>query len=141
MGMVQLPTGKKAIGSRWVFVVKVNPDGSVARLKARLVAKGYAQTYGVDYFDTFSPVAKMIYVWIFISFASTHNWDLHQLDIKKAFLHGDLQEEVYMEQLLGFISQWEIGKVCRLQKSFNGLKQSPRAWFSKFSQVVEKFGL
>ena len=95
----------------------------------------------MDYFDTFSPVAKMIYVWIFISFASTHNWDLHQLDIKKAFLHGDLQEEVYMEQLLGFISQGEIGKVCRLQKSFNGLKQSPRAWFSKFSQVVEKFGL
>ena len=88
--LVQLPTGKKAIGCRWVFVVKVNPDGSVARLKARLVAKGYAQTYGVDYFDTFSPVAKMTYARIFISLVATYHWDLHQLDIKNVFLLGDL---------------------------------------------------
>ena len=96
--LVQLRTGKKAIGSRWVFAVKVNPDGSVARLKARLVAKGYAQTYGVDYSDTFSPVAKMTSVWFFISLAATYHWDLHQLDIKNALIHGDLQGEVYMEQ-------------------------------------------
>ena len=75
--LVHLPTRKKAIGCRWVFAIKVNPDGSVARLKARLVAKGYAQTYGVDYSDTFSPVAKMTYVRLFISLAVTHNWDLH----------------------------------------------------------------
>ena len=139
--LVHLPTGKKAIECRWVFSVKVNPDGSVARLKARLVAKGYAQTYGVDYSDIFSPVAKMTSVRLFIFLAATHNWDLHQLDIKNAFLHGDLQEEVYMKQPLGFVAQGEIGKVCRLRKSLYGLKQSPRAWFGKFSQAVEKFGL
>ena len=72
-----LPVGKKAIGYRWVFAMKVNLDGLVARLKACLVAKGYAQTYGVDYFDTFSLVAKMTYVWLFISLATTHGRDLH----------------------------------------------------------------
>ena len=102
--MVELPTWKKAIECRWVFVVKVNPDGSVARLKARLVAKGYAQTYGVDYSDTFSPVAKMTSVQLFISLAATHNWDLHQLDIKNVFLHGDLQEEENMEQPPRFVA-------------------------------------
>ena len=105
------------------------------------MAKGYAQNYGVDYSDTFSPVAKMTYVRLFISLVATHNWDLHQLDIKNAFLHGDLQEEVYMEQPLGFVARGEIGKVCCLRKSLYGLKQSPRAWFGKFNQVVEKFGL
>ena len=120
--LVHLPTGKKAIGCRWIFAVKVNPNDSIARLKARLVAKGYAQTYGVDYSDTFPPVAKMTYVRLFISLVATHNWDLYQLDIKNTFLHGDLQEEVYMEQPLGFVAQGEIGKVCRLRKSLYGLK-------------------
>ena len=86
------------------------------------MAKGYAQTYGADYSDTFSPVVKMTYIRLFISMAATYNWDLHQLDIKNVFLHGDLQEEVYMEQPLGFVAQGEIGKVCRLRKSFYGLK-------------------
>ena len=95
--LVQLPTRKKAIGCRWVFAIKVNPDGFVARLKTRLVAKGYTQTYDVDYYDTFSPVAKMTYVRLFISLLATYNWCLHQLDIKNTFLHGDLQEEVYIE--------------------------------------------
>ena len=76
----------------------------------------------MDYSDTFSSVAKMTYVRLFISLAATHNWDLHQLDIKNAFLHGDLQEKVYMEHPLGFVAQMEIGKVCRLRKSLYGLK-------------------
>ena len=138
--LIQLPVGKKAIRCRWVFAIKVNHDGSIARLKAHLVVKGYAQTYGVDYFDTFSPIAKMTSVRLFISLATTYNWDFHQLDIKNVFLHGDFQEEVYMEQPPGFVVQGEIGKVCRLRKSLYGLKQSPHAWFGKFSQAVEKFG-
>ena len=121
--------------------MKVNPDGSIARLKARLVAKRYAQTYGVDYSDTLSPVVKMTYVRQFISLVATHGWDLHQLDIKNAFLHGDLPEEVYMEQLPGFVAQEEIGRVCCLRKSLYGLKQSLCTWFGKFSQVIEKFGI
>ncbi|XP_071900983.1 uncharacterized protein [Coffea arabica] len=128
--LVNLPAGKKAIGSKWVFVVKFNPDGSVARLKARLVAKGYAQIYGEDYS-----------VRLFISMAATHNWPLHQLDIKNAFLHGDLQEEVYMEQPPGFVAQGESGKVCHIRKSLYGLKQSSRAWFEKFSLAVQRFGM
>ena len=117
LGTVLLPNEKKAIGCRWVFTVMVNPNGSIFPLKARLVAKGYAQTYGVDYIDTFSSVAKLTYIWLFISLAVTHGWDPHQLDIKNAFLHGDLVEEVYMEQPLGFVAQGEIGRVCRLRKS------------------------
>ena len=103
-GLVRLPVGKKVIGCRWVFTVKVNPDGSIVWLKARLVAKEYAQTYGVDYSDTFSPVAKMTYVRPFISLVATYNWDLHQIDIKNVFLHDDLQEEVYMEQPPKFVA-------------------------------------
>ena len=117
-----LPIGKKAIGCRWMFVVKFNPDGSVARLKACLVAKCYAQTYDVDYFDTFSLVAKLTSVRLFISLAASYEWDLHQLDIENAFLHGDLPEEIYMEQPSWFVAQGEIGKVCRLWKSLYGLK-------------------
>ena len=95
--LAPLPIGKKAIGCHWVFVVKFNPNGSVARLKARLVGKGYAQTYEVDYSDTFFPVAKLTYVRLFISLATSYDWDLHQLNIKNAFRHGDLKKEVYME--------------------------------------------
>ena len=134
--LVQLPAEKKVIGCPWVFAIKVNPDGSVACLKARLMAKGYAQTYGVNYSDTFSPITTMTSVRLSISLATTYNWDLHQLDIKNVFLHGDLQEEVYMEQPQGFVAQGEIGKVCCLRKSLYGLKQSPHAWFGKFNQAV-----
>ena len=86
------------------------------------MAKGYVETYGVDYFDTFSPVAKMTSIRFFISLTTNYNWDLHQLDIKNVFLYGDLQEEVYMEQPPRFIAQGEIGKVFRLCKSLYGLK-------------------
>ena len=116
-----------------MFTVKANLDGSIARLKARLVAKGYA---GVDYSNTFSPISKMTFVQIVISLVATYNWDLHHLDIKNVFLYGDLQEEVYMEQPPGFVAQGEIRRICLLRKSLYGLKQSPRAWFGKFSQVV-----
>ena len=95
----------------------------------------------MDYSDTFSPFVKMTYVQLFIFLAATYNWDLHRFDIKHAFLYGDLQEEVYMEQPPGFVIEGEIGRVCCLRKSLNGLKQSPRAWFGKFSQAVEEFGM
>ena len=83
----------------------------------------------------------MTFVRLFISLTATHVWDLHQFDIKNAFLHGDLSKEVYMEQPLGFVVQREIGRVCRLRESLYGLKQSSCIWFGKFSQVIEKFGM
>ena len=121
--------------------MKVNPEGSIARLKACLVANGYAKTYGVHYSDTFSLIAKLTSIRLFISLVATHGWDLHQLDIKNAFLHGDLAEEVYMEQPSGFVAQGEISRVCRLRKSLYGLKQSPHTWFGKFNEVIEKFDM
>ncbi|GAB2287196.1 Belongs to the helicase [Dionaea muscipula] len=141
LDLVSLPPGKKAIGCKWVYVVKVHLDGFVACLKAHLVAKGYAQVYGLDYRETFSPVVKMVSVRLLISLIASSGWPLHQLDVKNAFLHGDLQEEVYMEQPPGFVAQGESGHVYRLKKSLYGLKQSPRAWFGRFSSAVLEFGL
>ncbi|RVW72360.1 Retrovirus-related Pol polyprotein from transposon TNT 1-94 [Vitis vinifera] len=139
--LVVLPSGKSTVGCRWVYTVKVGPDGQVDRLKARLVAKGYTQVYGSDYGDTFSPVAKIASVRLLLSMAAMRSWLLYQLDIKMFFLHGDLAEEVYMEQPPSFVAQGESGLVCRLRRSLYGLKQSPRAWFSRFSSVVQEFGM
>ncbi|RVW69943.1 Retrovirus-related Pol polyprotein from transposon TNT 1-94 [Vitis vinifera] len=139
--LVVLPPGKSTVGCRWVYAVKVGPDGQVDRLKARLVAKGYTQVYGSNYGDTFSPVVKIASVRLLLSMAAMCSWPLYQLDIKNVFLHGDLAEEVYMEQPPGFVAQGESGLVCRLRRSLYGLKQSPRAWFSRFSSVVQEFGM
>ncbi|KAJ9707614.1 hypothetical protein PVL29_002586 [Vitis rotundifolia] len=139
--LVSLPPGKSTIGCRWVYTVKVGPDGQVDRLKARLVAKGYTQIYGCNYGDTFSHVAKIASVRLFLSMAAMCHWPLYHLDIKNVFLHGELLEEVYMEQPLGFVAQWESGLVCKLRRSLYGLKQSPRAWFGRFSSVVQEFGM
>ena len=137
--LIPKPTRTSIVGCRWVLTVKHNLDGTVDRLKARLVAKGFTQTYGLDYTETFSPVAKLNSICIIPSLAANFDWPLHQLNIKNAFLHGDLTETVYMAQPPGFETKGEC--VCHLKKSIYGLKQSPRSWFGKFSKAVVSHGM
>ncbi|PHT45278.1 Retrovirus-related Pol polyprotein from transposon TNT 1-94 [Capsicum baccatum] len=135
--IVPLPQGKKPIGCKWIYKIKYKVSGDIERFKARLVTKGYSQTEGVDYQETFSPVVKMASVRLFLSMVVVRHWPLYQLDIKNVFLPGNLEEEVYMEQPPGFVAQRESSSlVCQLRKSLYGLKQSPRAWFEKFSTVI-----
>ena len=112
--LVLLPEGKRKVGCKWVFSIKHKADGSVERYKARLVAKGYTQTYGIDYQETFAPVAKLNTIRVLLSLAVNLDWPLHQFDVKNAFLHGDLEEEVYMDIPPGFKTSVKDGCVCRL---------------------------
>lgn len=138
--LVSLPEGKKAVGCKWVFSIKHKADGTVERYKARLVAKGYTQTYAVDYQETFSPVAKLSTVRILLSLAANLDRPLHQFDVKTAFLHGDLEEEVYMDLPPGYTASTETKVVCKLRQALYGLKQSPQAWFGRFSLTMRKYG-
>ncbi|KAK4270798.1 hypothetical protein QN277_019568 [Acacia crassicarpa] len=138
--ITDLPRGKSVVSSKWVFTVKYNPDGSVNKYKARLVARGFTQTYGIDYQETFAPVAKLNTIKVLLSLVANLEWPLHQMDVKNAFLNGDLEEEVYMEVPLGLRSSDNSSKVCKLYKSLYGLKQSPRAWFGRFTRAIKSWG-
>ncbi|KAG7542180.1 Reverse transcriptase RNA-dependent DNA polymerase [Arabidopsis thaliana x Arabidopsis arenosa] len=134
-----LPEGKKPIGCKWVFRLKFNADGTLERHKARLVVLGNNQKEGIDYAETFAPVAKMITVRAFLQQVASLDWEVHQMDVHNAFLHGDLDEEVYMKFPPGFRTDDDT-KVCRLRKSLYGLKQAPRCWFAKLGSAMKTYG-
>ncbi|KAG7598707.1 Zinc finger CCHC-type superfamily [Arabidopsis suecica] len=129
--LTTLPEGFTPIGVKWVYKTKLNEDGEVDKYKARLVAKGYAQCYGIDYTEVFAPVARLDTIRTIIAVAAQSNWEIFQLDVKSAFLHGELKEDVYVRQPEGFIKNGEEEKVYKLRKALYGLKQAPRAWYSR----------
>ncbi|KAK1425214.1 hypothetical protein QVD17_20561 [Tagetes erecta] len=137
--MTDLPKGRKAVGSKWVYKIKHNPDGQVARYKARLVAKGYSQKEGIDFDETFSPVVKMVTIRCVISLAVQNDWSLFQLDVDNAFLYGTITEDVYMTPPEGYYDKNET-KVCKLIKSLYGLKQASRQWNEKLTQTLINIG-
>ncbi|KAM0053531.1 putative RNA-directed DNA polymerase [Helianthus debilis subsp. tardiflorus] len=130
------------VDCKWVYRLKTDQNGKISRYKARLVAKGFHQQHGVDYHETFSPVIKPATIRTILSLAVTNKWSLRQrqLDVQNAFLHGDLQETVYMRQPPGFVDQTRPDHVCLLHKSLYGLKQAPRAWFTKLSMALLQLG-
>ncbi|KAH9665312.1 hypothetical protein KPL70_020298 [Citrus sinensis] len=136
--LVKLPKGKRAIGNKWVYTKKQGSSNQTTpRYKARLVAKGFAQKEGIDYNEVFSPVVKHTSIRILLALVAEYELELAQLDVKTAFLHGDLEEEIYMIQPCGFKVAGNENHVCRLIKSLYGLKQSPRQWYKRFDQFIQ----
>ena len=138
--LASLPCGHQAIGVKWVYKAKKNSKGDVERYKARLVVKGYKQKQGVDYDEVFAPVARLETIRLLLSLAAQNHWKIHQMDVKSAFLNGNLVEEVYIEQPLGFVVEGCEDKVLRLKKALYGLKQAPRAWNNRLDNYFQENG-
>ncbi|KAH9782815.1 retrovirus-related pol polyprotein from transposon RE1 [Citrus sinensis] len=138
--LVPRTKNQKIVGNKWVYRIKYNTDGSVAKYKARLVAKGFQQIEGVNYFDTFSLVVKPTTVRVVFSLAVMNQWIIRQVDVNNALLNGELSEEVFMQQLESFVDRSKPNYVCRLHKALYGLKQAPRAWFEKLRGCLLQWG-
>ncbi|GJZ67898.1 putative ribonuclease H-like domain-containing protein [Tanacetum coccineum] len=134
--LVDLPYGKKAIGTKWVYRNKKDERGIVVRNKARLVAQGYKQEEGIDYDEVFAPVARIEAIRLFLAYASFMNFLVYQMDVKSAFLYGTIEEEVYVSQPPGFVDPEFPEKVYKVEKALYGLHQAPRAWYETLSTYL-----
>jgi hypothetical protein len=140
--LVVKPAGRKIIDSKWVFKIKRNSDGTIARYKARLVARGFTQEHGIDYTETFAPTVKFSTIRVILTLAAYHDWEVEQLDVVTAFLSAELKEKVYMRQPEGFHECGDDGNelVCELHRAIYGLKQSPRYWYQTITAWLLEFG-
>lgn len=138
--LVPRPSNHNVVGSKWLYRTKFRPDGTIERHKARLVAQGFSQIPGLDFYHTFSPVVKASTIHVVLSLAVINQWKLHQLDVDNAFLHGRLNERVYMEQPPGFANPQFPNHVCQLNKALYGLKQASRQWFHRLSMFLTDNG-
>lgn len=136
--MSDLPKGAKALPSKWVYRVKLNPDGTIDKFKARLVIKGFTQREGIDYKETFSPVARLGTIRAVLSIAASNKMILFQFDVAAAFLYGELEEEIFMKQPEGYNDGSK--RVCKLKRSLYGLKQAPRCWNKRLVNYLIKIG-
>lgn len=138
--LVKLPNGVKPVDCKWVFKTKRDYQGNIEIYKARLVAKGFTQREGIDYLETFSPVSMKDSILILLALIAHFDLELQQMDVKTAFLNGDLEEKVFMKQPEGFSSSEGEHLVCELNKSIYGLKQASRQCYLKFHDVITSFG-
>nr|GEY55956.1 ribonuclease H-like domain, reverse transcriptase, RNA-dependent DNA polymerase [Tanacetum cinerariifolium] len=135
--LTTLPKGHNAIGLKWVFKTKRDANGNIIKHKARLVAKGYIQEHAIDFEEVFAPVARMETIRLLLAIAASNKWEVHHLDVKSAFLHGDLKEELYVTQPEGFVKKQDQGKVYRLIKALYGIRQAPCAWNIKLDNTLK----
>ena len=138
--VVPRPKGKSVVTSKWIYKIKHVVDGSIEKFKARFVARGFSQKEGIDYDETFAPVARYTSIRTIISLAVVLGWRLPQMDVKTAFLDGIIEEEVYIEQREGFVVHGKESHVCRLKKALYGLKQAPRAWYGRIDGFLVSLG-
>jgi hypothetical protein len=135
--LVPRPKNKNVIDTKWVFRNKLNEDGQVTRNKSRLVCKGYAQIEGINFEETFSTVVRMETIHFLLAYACSENVKVYQMDVKSAFLNGEIEEEVYIEQPEGFQLSENVDYVCKLKKALYGLKLAPRAWYSRLDKYLQ----
>jgi hypothetical protein len=138
--LVPPPSGHNIIDCKWIYKVKRKANGSIDCYKARLVAKGFKQQYGIDYEDMFSPVVKAVTIRLVLAIAVSTGWSLQQLDVQNTFLHGILEEDVYMRQPPGYVDMTRPNYVCKLDKALYGLKQTPHAWYARLCAKLEALG-
>ena len=138
--LVPRPTDRKVLKNKWVFVIKHNADGSIERFKARLVIKGYEEVFGIDYDNVFSPVLRFETLRFLLTLGATMDYEIHQMDVKTAFLNGEMDKTIYMEQPPGYVKKGKEDFVCLLEKSLYGLKQAPRIWNRLIATKLKKMG-